>query len=137
VFQRRLREVFPIAATSNATIRNANPVHKRLPVSRYTAIAAKAAKGNASKNWKANMTNKPITNRIISSHQKLGSDKFIPNMRILFKQNHLEIRVLTHNNLPILGINNHCLHCKTLSYIQNIDLMSPRVNHCGCIRRRG
>jgi hypothetical protein len=91
LFQRRLREVFPIAATSNATIRNANPVHNRLPVNRYTAIAAKAAKGNASKNRKANMTNKPITNRIISSHQKLGSDKFIPNIRILFKQNHLEI----------------------------------------------
>jgi hypothetical protein len=86
VFQRRLWDIFPIAATSNATIRNAIPVHKRLPVNRYAAIAAKAAKGNASKNLKANMTTKPITNRIISSHQKLGSDKFIPNIRILFKQ---------------------------------------------------
>ncbi|MCJ7714177.1 hypothetical protein MUO66_06945, partial [Candidatus Bathyarchaeota archaeon] len=28
LYQRRLREVFPIAATSNATIRNANPDHK-------------------------------------------------------------------------------------------------------------
>ena len=84
-YQRRLREVFPIAATSTATIRNANPAHKRLPDKRYTTIAAKAAKGKASKNRKANMTTKPITNRIISIHQKLGSDKLIPNIR-LFKQ---------------------------------------------------
>ncbi|MCJ7714178.1 hypothetical protein MUO66_06950 [Candidatus Bathyarchaeota archaeon] len=97
MYQRRLREVFPIAATSNATIRNANPDHKRLPDKRYTATAAKAAKGNASKNWKANMTTKPITNRTISIHKKLGSDKLIPNKRLLKQSSQ-------NSNLQILTI---------------------------------
>lgn len=50
------------------------PAHNKLPVRKKTAIATNAAIGNAKRKPMTTMAIKPITSRIISSHQKPGSE---------------------------------------------------------------
>jgi hypothetical protein len=64
----------PITAEINATIKNVIPDHSKLPVKKYTSIAANAAMGKANRNPIKTMAIKPIISKTKSSHQKLGSE---------------------------------------------------------------
>ncbi len=64
------RQILPIAAEINATIKNVKPVKKRSPpVRNQTAIAASAAMGNAKRKPKITIAIKPIMSKIISNHK--------------------------------------------------------------------
>ncbi len=56
--------------------KNVIPAHRRLPVSKKTAMAASAAIGKAKRKPMNTIATKPIINRIINNHQKPGSERF-------------------------------------------------------------